>query len=164
MGEVQQGSLALQRFFEAAATGHILKGEEDQGLPGAEAAGIQKHDAFADALKIVADFKIVDANFVAEDAIQELAEPGNIPLPITEIQDATTYGLRRQDLEGFVKGRIGYDDIQIGVQNQNGFAGGFDQRIGVGAGIFDDPLEGVDILKSDDRAFNFVLGGLVGAR
>ena len=62
-GEAAQGLFGLLKklglLYEglvgSAAVGDIFDGEEDQGLLGIEAAGIENHDAFAEVLKIVAE-------------------------------------------------------------------------------------------------------------
>src|ERR1700730_2130574 len=79
MGKVQQSGLSLEGLFGAVALGDILDGEKDQRLLGAETAGVQNHDALAEALKFMAHFEVIDARFLLDDAVEQLAQSRDVP-------------------------------------------------------------------------------------
>ncbi len=130
----------------------------------AETAGIQNHDAFADLFKFMAHFEIIDARFVLDDAFQQVAKRRNIPLAVTKLENRAINGLRGRDVKGAVECGVGQYDMEIGVQNQDGFAGSLDESVGIRTCFLDEALERVDVQESDDGAFDFVFEGFVGTR
>ena len=102
----------------------------------------------ADALKFMTDFEVVDASLLLDDALEQLAQSRDAPLVIAKLEDRAINGLRGRDVEGCIEGRVGDNDVEIGVQNQNGFASGLDERVGIGARFFDDALERIEVLEA----------------
>jgi hypothetical protein len=96
----------------------------------------------------MSDFEVIDASLLLDDALEQLAESRDVPLVVAKLEDRAIHGLRGCDVEGGIKRRVGDYDVEIGVQNQNGFAGGFDEGVGIGAGLFEDALERVDVLEA----------------
>src|SRR5258708_13205586 len=79
-GLLKKLGLLYEGLVGLAAVGDIFDGEEDQGLLGVEAAGIENHDAFAEMIKIVGHLEIIHAGLLLDDFLEQGAERGNVPL------------------------------------------------------------------------------------
>src|SRR5712672_4306190 len=124
--------LLFEGLVGFAAIGDIFDGEEDQGLFGIEAAGIENHDAFAEVLKIVGHLEIIHAGSLLDNFLEQGAERGNVPLAVTKLENCAIDGIFAGHVKRIVENGVGDEHAEIGVQDQDGFASGVDEGVGVG--------------------------------
>jgi hypothetical protein len=72
-------------------------------------AGIQEHDAPADGGEIVLDLIVVEGGLLGKDGLQQLAQPGDIPLLVAQVVDQLPDGLLGLSLEDSIEGAAGGD-------------------------------------------------------
>src|SRR5580698_1908432 len=145
-------------------SGGILDIQQNQLLSrlGFDAAGVEHHASRAEMRKIVAYFEILHPTIVGENIFQQLAQPGNVPLPIAQVVDGTVLGVFARDLETPVESWVGADHSQLVVQDQDCFAGSLDKHIRMLVHLVETTFHDVNILEADHRALNLAVPGFVG--
>jgi hypothetical protein len=117
------------RYFFAGRTflADVLDGEQNETVmvAGTEnLPGVDQHCAQTDGWEIVLDLEAFDRRTMGDDALQQGAKGGDVPLPVAEVVDVTSFGLGAAGAEGLVEGAISGGDIQVPIEN--------DQRAGYG--------------------------------
>ena len=67
------------------------------------------------------------------------------------------------NLEQAAKGGISEGDAKIAIENEQGFAGVFDEGVGEDAGLVEVALQNVNVVEAEDRAFDEIARVAVGA-
>ena len=94
-------------------------------------AGVQGHPPVADAIEPVDDLKSLEGGPILEDAIQERAEFGDVPLPGAQFVDVLSDRLLGGDLELLAEWPVGDQDSEAGVEDEHGLPDEIDDLLGV---------------------------------
>ena len=158
------GGKAAQGFGLALFLGSILDGQKDEVFArmGFDAAGVDAHGAGAEMREVVTDFEIVGALIVQDDLVKQSAKGGNVPLLFAEIVNQLSFRFRGGNPEEAAKGGIGQSDTKITIENQQGFAGVFNEGVGEDTSVIEIAFENINIVEAEDGAFHRVAGCAVG--
>ena len=111
----------------------ILDGQQDGTVmvAGAEyLARIDQHRAPANRREIVLDLEPFDRCTMRDHALEQGAQGGDVPLPVSQFVDVTSLGLVGAGAERLVEGAIGRGDVEISVENDERAGDGLDNFAG----------------------------------
>ncbi|MDZ3835857.1 MAG: hypothetical protein U0S49_00590 [Rhodospirillales bacterium] len=117
------------RLLPPGALGDVLDGEQDE-LQMIDPAGVEQHHPAADLLEPVLDDEAVEAVVVREHGLQELAQPGDVPLAVAEFVDEAPPGVVGVHGELRIEGLVGGIHPQVPAENQQGVARGVEDLLG----------------------------------
>src|SRR6202035_3784384 len=149
--------------------GHVFDRKQNAALPypiGRDALSIQPHSPSTDMRKRMFDFQIFKGLVPEKSFSQKLAQPGNIPLPISQVIDEPSLCLGAGYAKCFVKGGGGSVNAKICVQYDQRLSDRLDQPFGIIARLFCRPqrsLQGIDVGKNDDYAIDTIIDSPIGA-
>src|SRR5437867_4709438 len=110
---------------------------------------------------------VVEETVSGQDVFQQLAQSGDLPLAVAQIEKQAAFGFGGRNLESLIVPLVGVLDAQVGVEDQQRVAHGLDDVGRViargGHGLLS-ALERVDVYEHQHRAVNLVVEGQVGAR
>ena len=121
--------VALALLPGRALLADILDGEQDEAVMVAGAKnlpGVDQHGAPANGREIMLDLEPFDRCAMGDHALEQGAQRGDIPLPVSEVVDMTSLGLVGARAERLVERAIGRGDVQVSVENDERAGHGLD--------------------------------------
>ena len=119
--EVYRDSISRLASFALTAFGRVLDGEEDElGLVvlAADAAGVQQHELPPDGRENVVNLEVVERRVLGQDFLQQLPQPGDVPLLVAQVVNELAHRFFRRDPEGPVEGAVRLPHPQVGAEDQ----------------------------------------------
>ena len=139
---LQQDFLLPQQLFHRALGRPLFRDVLDRQQDEAadlvllkHGAGIEQHGAPSQPGEVAFDLVGLHHRILRQDALQQQAQLGNVPLAVRQRIDARALNVLPFELEDRVERPAGGDDLQILVENEQRLADGIDDRLGQNAAV-----------------------------
>ena len=140
--ELAEAQLPLP--FRPALLGDVLDREQkgETVVVGVkQLAGVEEHDAPTQVRELVLDLVALDRQALGDHRLEQVAQIGDVPLPIAELVERPADGLVATDLEGLEERAAGGHDAEIAVEHEQGLAHGVDDALRQGVACPQEPVE-----------------------
>ena len=134
---LEQNFLCLKQLvlftISLATPSHVLYRQKNGGgrtILVKHPAGIEQHHAPADRREFVLDLIGLDGAALRNDVFEERPEPGNVPLPVAQVEDQLAFRLAWRHCESPVERAARGNHAQVRVEHEKGLAYGVDDGLG----------------------------------